>query len=654
MPEVVLGPYHLIKPLGTGGMAAVYQARDGRTGALVAVKRILPHVAADREFIQRFIHETKVMMQMKHPNILPILDAKLGPDDYYLVMPLMDRGTLRELLQTVRRLPPDTAVYMTQEMLKALDHAHMKGVIHRDLKPANIMFDSAGHVYLTDFGVARVSGMTQLTATGEVLGTPAYMAPEQALGLGLSPACDLFSMGTIFYEVLTGVNPFLMDNPVATMKQVVELEPPPAMDLNPLVPAFLEPVVARMMRKKAQDRYATALAASEDLIPYWEGRDPAKVRAGFPMLLNDPLRTIKSVQTEQARVLLARARTKWEEPDHRSMAIWEIHQAAALDPALDEARFLLERWTRLMSGGRPPESSDPGLARAEEKWKQEPENIPLLLQLGKIYRARKNYIGLMKVYQRLERLRPADSYTIGQMKGLLDRPSMGAQAAPAAEARTTPLDLLKAVPFWVYLILAVAGAIFLIGRAIGREQKNAQLPETVVEALSILDHTNETLAAVPLADPDVRLIIEKEQSGDTEDAYRSCRELLETVPSHPQKPFLLWKGGMLALGLGKFEEAADLLGQAYAHHQPPQRWQIAFPLARACIKAGQPEKAERYWEAVIAGGEIPYAPQALLERATYLIKKDMTRPARQDLDQLVKDYPDTPEAMKARALLKKY
>ena len=654
MPEVVLGPYHLIKPLGMGGMAAVYQARDERTGALVAVKRILPHIAADKEFIQRFIHETKVMMQMKHPNILPILDAKLGPDDYYLVMPLMDRGTLRDLLQTVRRLPPDVAVYLTQEMLKALDHAHMKGVIHRDLKPANIMFDSAGNVYLTDFGVARVSGMTQLTATGEVLGTPAYMAPEQALGLGLSPAGDLFSMGTIFYEVLTGVNPFLMDNPVATMKQVVELEAPPAMDLNPLVPAFLEPVVARMMRKKTQDRYATALTASEDLMPYWEGRDPAKVRAGFPSLLNDPLHTMKAVQAEEARTLIALAKTEWEQPDHRPMAIWQAHQAAALDPAFDEARLLLERWMRLMGGARPAEGSDPNLARAEEKWRQDPENIPLLLQLGKLYRARKNYIGLMKVYHRLERLRPDDSYTLGQMKGLLDRPTVAAQAAPVAETRTTPLDLIKSIPVWVYLILAVVGVVFFVGRTISREQKKAQLPQAVVEALSILDHTNETLASVPLADPDVRLIIEKEKSGDLDDAYHSCRELLEAVPPHPQKPFLLWKAGMLALGLDKFDEAADLLGQAYAHHQPPQRWQIAFPLAQACVRSGRPEKAEQYWEAVIAGGEVPYAPQALLERANYLIHKDMARPARQDLEQLIKDYPDAPEAVKARALLKKY
>jgi tetratricopeptide (TPR) repeat protein len=652
MMQNLLGPYRIVKPLGTGGMAAVYQAQDTRSGAVVAVKQILPHIAADQEFIKRFIHETKVMMQLSHPNILPILDAQLGPIDYYIVMPLLDRGTLKEILQTVRRLPADFAVFVVQEMLKALDHAHMKGVIHRDLKPANIMFDSQGHMYLMDFGVARVSGMTQLTATGEVLGTPAYMAPEQALGMGLSPATDLFSMGTIFYELLTGVNPFITENPVTTMRQVVELQPPALMDACPLVPAYLEPVVFNLMRKKPEERYSTAIAASEDLIPYWEGRNLAQARTDFFAFLSDPMGVLKTLHSAQARAKLEHAKAEWEIPEHRPVALWEATQASALDPTFEEAKVLLERWSRLMGTGKPA-AEDPNIARAEEKWRQAPENVQLLLQLGKLYRVRKNYIGLMRVFQRLERLNPTDSYTIGQMKSLLDRPA--AMSAPApVEQKAGLLDILKSIPKWAYLILAMVAVVALIGRVISKGQESAAVSETLIEAVSVLDQAHEIQQAAAVNDPDIRLILEKETAGDTEGAYQSCLELLESIPPHPQVNLIYWKAGTLALKLGKKEEAAGFLIRAYERHQAPERWQIAFSLAQLHASMGQSEKAEYYWERIIESGMAPHSPRALLERAAYLIKKDMVRPARQDLEQIVKDYPDSPEATRAQALLNKY
>jgi serine/threonine-protein kinase len=650
-----IGRYPIVRHLATGGMASIYLGTHPDTGRAIAVKQILPHIATDEEFIKRFVHETRIMMAMKHPNILPILDAQLGPQEYHIVMPFLDRGTLKDLLGTAKRLPADVAVYAMQEILKALDHAHGKGVIHRDLKPSNVMFDSAGQVFLTDFGVARVTGMTQLTQTGEVLGTPAYMSPEQALGGPLTPASDLFSVGVIFYELLTGFSPFATDNPVTTMRQVVEHHPPAVMDLRPALPPSLEAVVLRLMRKQVGERYTTAIAVLEDLMPYWEGKDLGKVRAAFTGLLTDPDRVLHDLYAGEATVHMRRAKELWEDPDQRATALWEAYQASALDPQNQEAASLLERWKRLL-GAAKPASDDPNIARLEEKWRLDPGNIQVLLQLGKLYRVRKDYLNLMKVYQRLDRLKPTDGYTMAQMRTLLERqPTQVIARRPEAEAvRTTPADLLRAVPLWGWLILGVLGVVLLIGGLISSGQSKAEEASDLQEAVNLFQEaTQQFSAGEALNDPDVQRVLKREKEGDLQGAFTLAVELAGSLPPHPQVRYLNYLAGSFAYELDILDGAVKYLERSYALEEPPQKWVVGMVLAQAAAENGDGDRAEKIWEEIIFRTQAPHAPQALLARAEYLIDKGLKRPATQDLEQLIRDWPDSKEAVRAKALLRR-
>ena len=647
-----IGRYPIVKHLATGGMASIYLATDPDTGNQVAIKQILPHIATDAEFIKRFIHETKVMMAMKHPNVLPILDAQLGPGEYHIVMPYLDRGTLKDLLGAAKRLPADYAVYVMQEILKALDHAHGKGVIHRDLKPSNVMFDAAGQVYLTDFGVARVSGMTQLTQTGEVLGTPAYMSPEQALGEQLTPASDLFSIGVIFYELLTGFSPFATDNPVTTMRQVVEHHPPAVMDLRPALPPSLETIVLHLMRKKPGERYTTAIGVMEDLMPYWEGRDPGKVRVSFKGLLAEPEQVLRDLCAGEATIHIRKAKEMWEDPDQRATALWEAYQASALDPQNAEAASLLDRWKRLLGAARPA-TDDPNIGRLEEKWRLDPGNIQVLLQLGKLYRTRKDYLNLMKVYQRLERLKPTDGYTVAQMRTLLER--QATQVIPRAEAapaKAGPLDYLRAVPVWAWCLGGGLALVFTIGQLISSGQKKAEASGAVEEVVNIFNDASSQFGAGDAEnDPDVQKVLKLAGDGDVQGAFDRCVELLGTMPPHPQTRYLDFKAGSLAYELDRLDDAVKYLDRAYQLEDPPQKWVVGLMLAQAFVDNGDTDRAEKIWESIIFRAQPPHAPQALMARAQYLLDKDMKRPARQDLEQLVRDWPDAPEATRAKALL---
>lgn len=647
-----IGRYPIVRHLATGGMATIYLGTDPATGAAVAVKQILPHIATDLEFIKRFIHETKVMMAMKHANVLPILDAQLGPDEYHIVMPYLDRGTLKDLLTSAKRLPADYAVYVMQEVLKALDHAHGKGVIHRDLKPSNVMFDASGQVYLTDFGVARVTGMTQLTQTGEVLGTPAYMSPEQALGEQLSPSSDLFSIGVIFYELLTGFSPFATDNPVTTMRQVVEHHPPAVMDLRPALPPSLEAIVLKLMRKRPAERYSTAIAVLEDLMPYWEGKDLGRVRSTFKGLLAEPEKVLHELCAGEATIHVRKAKELWEDPDQRATALWEAYQASALDPENAEASSLLDRWKRLLGAHKP--ADDPNVVRLEEKWRLDPGNVQVLLQLGKLYRVRKDYLNLMKVYQRLERLKPTDGYTVAQMRTLLERQATQAIPRPEEAAKASPLDLLRAVPVWAWLLAGCLAIVLLIGNLISTGQKKVEESGVADNVLDLFNDASQQFGAGEAEnDVDVQEILKLAGEGNDQRAFDRCLELLGSMPPHPQTRWLNYKAGLLAYELDRLDEAVKYLGRAYTLEEPPQKWVVGLALAQASVDNGDTDQAEKIWESVIFRSQPPYAPRALLARAQYLLDKGLNRPARQDLEQLVRDWPDAPEATRAKALLNK-
>ncbi len=256
----VLGRYRMLERAGTGGMSEVWKAEDETLKRTVAVKVILGPVAQDPTFRERFLREARLVAGLEHPNVLPVYDYGSstvdGEDVSYLVMPLVAGGSLKGRI--AGPVPPPLAVSWLAAIASALDHAHAKGILHRDIKPANVLMDSQGRPLLADFGLARSSDATSgLTATGTVMGTPLYMAPEQATGGALDGRADEYALAVVAFELLSGRVPFIADSPLAVLHQQVTAPPPPLSTVLPGSPAAADAVLAKALAKKAEERYAS-------------------------------------------------------------------------------------------------------------------------------------------------------------------------------------------------------------------------------------------------------------------------------------------------------------------------------------------------------------------------------------------------------------
>lgn len=261
----VLGRYKMIERIGRGGMSMVYRAAvTSGGGADVAVKVMDSSAETLDVFLQRFDQEAKIVEKMSHPNILPLLDYGHDKEYPYMVMPLMTGGTLADILRKNPLSQNDTGGWLYQIAL-ALDHAHSRGVVHRDLKPTNILLDDSGHAYLTDFGIARLLNLTSsLTMTGNVVGTPTYMAPEQWRGEKASPLTDIYGLGVLVYLMLTGQPPFKADTPHSLMYKHLN-EPPPLMKIFvENIRDEIDGVIRKALAKDPNERYRTAGDFSQD------------------------------------------------------------------------------------------------------------------------------------------------------------------------------------------------------------------------------------------------------------------------------------------------------------------------------------------------------------------------------------------------------
>ena len=276
-----LGTYRVLAPLGEGGMAAVYRALQISVNRQVAVKVLPRHYAGDAEFVGRFRREVSILAMLKHPGILSIIDFGESEGYTYIVMPLVDGGTLASRL-TGEPLPLPDVTRIIGQVGDALDYAHGKGVVHRDLKPSNILMDERGNCLLSDFGIARVSGGGgRLTMTGTQMGTPTYMSPEQAEGQPGGPASDIYSLGVVLYELVTGRVPFEGDTPIAIAVKHVTAQLPPPRSRNPHLPAAVEAVVLKALARVPADRFATVHDLSAALVLAAAGHAPEPPR-GIP------------------------------------------------------------------------------------------------------------------------------------------------------------------------------------------------------------------------------------------------------------------------------------------------------------------------------------------------------------------------------------
>jgi serine/threonine protein kinase len=260
-----LGQYELLSIIGTGGMAVVYKARQESMDRDVAIKVIGGQLAENADFITRFEREARLIAKLQHPHILPVYDFGRDSGRLYMVMRLVDGGSLDEKL---RNGPMQLAqvARMISGIASAMAYAHDQGIVHRDLKPNNILLDSKDNPYLTDFGIAKAlqDSENRLTATGTVMGTPSYMAPEQWRGEPVDARTDIYALGVMLFEMLTGKLPFTGDTPYALMYKHFDAPPPSPLMSNPNLPEGVTEVLNRALAKVKTDRYASADALAED------------------------------------------------------------------------------------------------------------------------------------------------------------------------------------------------------------------------------------------------------------------------------------------------------------------------------------------------------------------------------------------------------
>jgi eukaryotic-like serine/threonine-protein kinase len=262
MVGTTIGQYRIVAPLGRGGAGTVYKAIDESLNREVAIKILNPDLA-DSEVMKRFRAEATTLAKLNHPDIATIYELFRSETELLMVMEFVRGETLERLSTRVGPMPVDRAAYIIDRILWALEHAHRAGVVHRDLKPTNVMVTAVGAIKIMDFGIARVRGAEHSTAEGYMMGTPAYMAPEQVLGQEIDGRADLYSAGVVFYRLLTGVLPLTADTAIGMMQRQISDPPTPLSVHRADLPEWCQTIIDRALAKSPADRFQTAEAFRE-------------------------------------------------------------------------------------------------------------------------------------------------------------------------------------------------------------------------------------------------------------------------------------------------------------------------------------------------------------------------------------------------------
>ena len=251
----IIAKHKILDELGQGGMGIVYRARQISLARTVAMKVLPRHLTRDRSFVKRFLNEARAIASLNHPNIVQVYDIGQEGEDYFYTMEFVDGDSLENTVQKRRPVSLDKAVNIVATIAKALAYTHERGIVHRDVKPSNIMIDKSGRVKLADFGLALQEKCARLTVEGGLIGTPKFMSPEQAAGGTATTLSDIYSLGVVFYELMTGRPPFDAVTPLGIIKKIQTDDPIPPRSINPDMPPEIEAIIMKMMARDPKDRY---------------------------------------------------------------------------------------------------------------------------------------------------------------------------------------------------------------------------------------------------------------------------------------------------------------------------------------------------------------------------------------------------------------
>lgn len=294
--KVLADRYEILELIGIGGMAYVYKARDRAEDRIVAVKILKDEFLANEEFIRRFRNESRAIALLSHPNIVKIYDVLFGEFVQMIVMEYIDGITLKEYIEHQKVIRWKEAVHFTVQILRALQHAHDKGIVHRDIKPQNIMLLQDGTIKVMDFGIARFARTEPQTMTDKAIGSVHYISPEQARGERIDEKTDIYSVGVMLFEMLTGQLPFQGESPVSVALKQIQDVPKKPRDINPKIPEGLEYITLRAMQKDPANRYQSASEMLRDLDAF--KRNP-EIKFSTEMLVDEPTRHFSAVTPEE-------------------------------------------------------------------------------------------------------------------------------------------------------------------------------------------------------------------------------------------------------------------------------------------------------------------------------------------------------------------
>ncbi len=343
--EIKIDGYDSFEQIAVGGMAAVYRARKISIDKVVAIKVLFPYLASDTSFIDRFQREAKSAAQVQHENIVNVVDFGGADDCYYIVMEFYEGATLADLLKGDAAIPLDIAVAVLLDVCLGLEAAHAKGIVHRDIKPANIIYTNQGGIKIADFGLAKKSDtMTVVTQPGQVLGTPAYMSPEQAAGDAVGTQSDIFSLGVVAFEMLCRKRPFEGSSYSEVIEKIQTYDVPPLSHDNPLIRPDFETIVGRMLEKNTSKRYQDINEVISDLEEAMETFEIKRDRRRLQKYIEDPAGYARAFNDKMIARCLSQGTYYMQKGNtHLTEAMQEFKRILYLDPSNERARKHLAR-----------------------------------------------------------------------------------------------------------------------------------------------------------------------------------------------------------------------------------------------------------------------------------------------------------------------